>query len=194
MEKIILASGSPRRIELFEKNKVDFTIKVSDVEENSPHGFTKEQVPMYLALKKALDIESKVDEGIIIAADTIVYKDEVLMKPKNIENAKYILNKLSGTYNHVVTGVAIIRANTSDRVVFYETSKVYFKKMTEQDIDDYIETGEIWDKAGAYAVQGIGSKYIERVEGDYLNVLGLPWDRLSKMLKEKFNIEIDKFE
>ncbi len=190
MKKIILASGSPRRKDILSNHGVSFTVMVSDVIENAPENFTKEQVPMYLALKKALDIESEVVEGVIIAADTIVYKDEVLMKPKDQEDAIRILTKLSGTFNEVITGVSVIDAHTHNRMVFYESSKVYFKKMTHEDILEYIATGEVWDKAGAYAAQGIGKKYIERIEGDYLNVLGLPWNRLRSILMKKFNLNI----
>lgn len=190
MEKIILASGSPRRKEILQKHHVNFEILASDVNEKFSSEYTKEQIPMILALRKALDIEQRFEEGIVIAADTIVFKDEVLGKPIDKADAMYMLGKLSGNCHQVITGVAIIRIGTPDRVVFYETTDVYFKKINNKTIEQYIGTGEVWDKAGAYAIQGIGAKLIEKIDGDYYNVMGLPFEKLKLVFNKWFNVKL----
>lgn len=190
MEKIILASGSPRRKEIFEKNNVIFETIVSDVDESYSSTYSKEQIVMIIALRKALDIEMKYKEGIVIAADTIVCIDEILGKPTDREHAYYMLKKLSGRSHEVITGVAVIRINSFERVVFYDSTKVFFKELTDDEIYSYISSGEGWDKAGAYAVQGMGSELIDKLDGDYYNVMGLPFDKLKLVLKGRFNVEL----
>lgn len=187
MEKIILASASPRRKEILEKHNIEFDTIVSNVEENFSQDCTKEQIPMVLALKKALDVERRCTHGIIIAADTIVYKNEVLGKPIDRENAYYMLKKLSGSSHQVVTGVAVIRVGTCDRIVFYDTTQVFFKNLSDENIQTYIDTNEVWDKAGAYAIQGKGAELIEKIDGDYYNVMGLPIHKVKFVLNEHFN-------
>lgn len=189
MEKIVLASASPRRKEILEKFNIRFETIVSDIIENFPKDSTKEQIPMMLALRKALDVEKKCTDGIIIAADTIVYKNEVLGKPKNHENAFNMLKKLSGSYHEVVTGVAMIKVGTCDRTVFYDTTEVLFKPLKDEEIHTYIKTNEIWDKAGAYAIQGKGAELIEKIEGDYYNVMGLPINLVNHALDKYFNVK-----
>lgn len=190
MEKIILASGSPRRREILQKNLVKFDIIVSSAEENYPSNLSKEQIAMFLAFKKALEVENKCNEGIIIAADTIVYLNEVLGKPSNEEEAVTILNKLSGKIHEVITGISVVRANSFDRVIFNEITKVTFKKLNKKEINDYIDSGEIWDKAGSYAIQGKGVELIEKIEGDYYNVVGLPFEKLKLVLEDRFNVKL----
>ncbi|MCG8485580.1 MAG: Maf family protein [Clostridia bacterium] len=188
MEKIILASASPRRKEILEKYNIEFDTIVSDVEENFSQDCTKEQIPMMLALRKALNVETKCTNGIIIAADTIVYKNEVLGKPTDRENAFNMLRKLSDGRHEVITGVAIIRVGTYDKVVFYDTTQVFFKSLSDKDINTYIDTDEIWDKAGAYAIQGKGVELIEKIDGDYYNVMGLPIHKVKLVLDQYFTI------
>lgn len=190
MNQIILASGSPRRKNMLKNEGIPVNIVIPEVEEFFPENLSKEEVAMYLALKKALAVESQCEKGIIIAADTIVYKDEIIGKPRDYKEAVYILNKLRGTEHQVVTGVAILKKETSERRIFFETTKVYFKNYDDDTIEKYIQTGELWDKAGAYAIQGQGSQFIERIEGDYDNVVGLPLQKLKSEMKKEFNLSI----
>lgn len=185
MERIILASASPRRKEILEKFNIEFDMIVSNVEENFTDENTEEQIPMMLALRKALDVEKKCTSGIIIAADTIVYKDEVFGKPIDKANAFSMLKKLSGSMHEVITGVAIIRVGTCDKVLLYDTTKVFFKDLADEEIYAYIDTNEVWDKAGAYAIQGKGAELIEKIDGDYYNVMGLPIHKVERIL-DKF--------
>lgn len=189
MEKIILASSSPRRKEILEKHHIDFDMATTDIEENFCHHDTKEQIAMSLALLKALDVEKRHDHGIIIAADTIVYKNVVYGKPKDEADAFSMLKKLSGCCHHVVTGVAVIRSNTFERIVFNDVTSVYFKELTDDKILSYIHTGEIWGKAGSYAIQGKGADFIEKIEGDYYNVMGLPFEKTRLIMGKYFNVK-----
>lgn len=180
--KIILASGSPRRVEMMQKHGIFPEIIKPEVDETLPQDSSVCQSVMYLALKKALHVEKKCENGIILAADTLVYKDNIIGKPKDFEDAVRILKLLRNQRHYVLTGVAIVEANTTNRRVFYESTEVVFKEYTDQDIIDYIESGEAWDKAGAYAIQGGFSKYIDCFIGDYYNVIGFPWKRIVKEL------------
>lgn len=179
---MILASGSPRRIEMMQKHGIFPQIMKPEVDETLPKDINACQSVMYLALKKALHVEEKCREGIILAADTLVYKDETIGKPKDYEDAVRILKSLRDQKHSVLTGVAIVEVNTTIRRVFYESTEVIFKKYSDQDIINYIESGEAWDKAGAYAIQGSFSRYIDAFIGDYDNVVGFPWKRILKEL------------
>lgn len=181
---IILASSSPRRIEILRKNNIDARVIHPVVDEDLPEEISKEQAVMYLALKKALAVEKLCGEGIIIAADTIVYKDRIIGKPKSEGDAFSILSALNNSQHFVVTGVAIVERGTCKRKVFYEISKVYFKDYTNDHITSYISSGEAWGKAGGYAIQGEGRHFVDYIEGDYDNVVGFPWTRIKKELSE----------
>jgi len=180
--KMILASGSPRRIEMMQRHGIFPQVMKPEVDETLPENITACQSVMYLALKKALHVEGKCQDGIILAADTLVYKDEIIGKPKDYEDAVRILKSLRNQKHSVLTGVAIVEANTTNRRVFYESTEVIFKKYSDQDIINYVESGEAWDKAGAYAIQGSFSRYIDAFIGDYDNVVGFPWKRILKEL------------
>ncbi len=193
--EIILASGSPRRREILQGVGATFKIMISDAEEiidaSLPPYFTAEK----LSLLKASDIASKLSaegkEAVVIGADTIVVKDgEILTKPKDKDDAIRMLTLLSGKSHEVITGVTVIDTKTAKSESFYESTKVYFKKLTEVEILAYTETNEPYDKAGSYAIQGKGALLIEKIEGDYFNVVGLPVCRLSCVLKEEFNIKL----
>ena len=193
--EIILASGSPRRREILQGVGAAFKIMISDAEEiidaSLPPYFTAEK----LSLLKASDIASKLSaegkEAVVIGADTIVVKDgEILTKPKDKDDAIRMLTLLSGKSHEVITGVTVIDTKTAKSESFYESTKVYFKKLTEDEILAYTETTEPYDKAGSYAIQGKGALLIEKIEGDYFNVVGLPVCRLSCVLKEEFNIKL----
>lgn len=191
MKKIILASSSPRRKEILENVGIKFEIMKADIREVIRDGELPEQIVMSLALEKALDIANRIeDNSIIIAADTIVYKNRVLGKPKNYNDAFEMLNFLQGDIHYVYTGIAVVKANSFDKIVDYERTMVKIKKLSEEQIKKYIDTGEVWDKAGSYAIQGFGSLLIEWIKGDYYNVVGLPISKLEEILCKCFNISI----
>ncbi|RKD27980.1 septum formation protein [Caminicella sporogenes DSM 14501] len=191
MNKIILASSSPRRREILKNIGLKFDIVKADIEEKVRTDEKPEQIVMALAFEKAINIANKIEKDfIIIAADTIVYKDRVLGKPKNFEEAYEMLKLLEDDIHYVYTGIAVIKAGSHKKVVDFEKTKVKIKKLTDEKIKRYIETGEVWDKAGAYAIQGFGSLIVEWIEGDYFNVVGLPISKLDKILHEHFNISI----
>lgn len=183
---IILASSSPRRIELFQRNGFKPITISPDVDETFNDSLSKEQTVMYLALKKGLAVERGVlndqtladSNPFIISADTIVYKDKVIGKPTDHDDAFRILKSLCNTSHFVVTGVAIIQAGMPIRKLFYETTEVFFKDYSDEVINNYIESEEVLDKAGSYAIQSdIWGKNIDEISGDYNNVMGFPWDR-----------------
>lgn len=188
MEKfqIILASGSPRRIEIMKRSGQEPIIIKPDVDETISSELTPEQAVMYLALKKAMWVEQQVEpkeNQWLVAADTIVVLDEIMGKPQDEEDAWNMLTNLRGRQHRVITGVAVTSPGTPKRLVFAETTKVFFKDYDDQVIRDYIASGEVWDKAGAYAIQGGFSDQVDHIEGDYDNVVGFPWERFVEELK-----------
>ena len=187
--KIILASASPRRIEILKNNGITAEIIPADVDENIPEGTPPHLACMYNALKKALAVESQQTEGIIIAADTIVYNETMLGKPADEEEAFKMLSDLRNKSHSVMTGVALADAATHRRHVFYEETKVVFGDYSDDEIHQYIASGEPMDKAGAYAIQGGWGRQVTSVDGDFSNVIGLPWDRLKAEL-ERFGEQI----
>lgn len=188
----ILASGSPRRIEIMRNHGIEPVIHPASIEENIPPEKGMCQTVMFLALKKAKAVEAEIlgkdgfregDAPIIIAGDTIVYKDEIMGKPENREDAYRMLAKLKNDYHYVVTGCALVEAGMQNAKVFAEITKVFVKDLTEAELNAYLDTDEPYDKAGAYAIQGIFSKHIDHIEGDYDNVVGFPWSRIEKELE-----------
>lgn len=185
MPEIVLASGSPRRIEILKSYGIQPEIIVPSVDETLPQNIGMEAAVMFLALKKALSIEPQCQEGkLIIAADTIVYLDQAIGKPMDMDDAIQILKNLRGKMHYVATGVALVKSGIPLRRVFYETTKVYFKDYTDEDILRYVATEEPYDKAGGYAIQGAFGKYVDRIEGDYENVIGFPWNRIQQEIKK----------
>jgi septum formation protein len=185
MKKIILASASPRRIEILKGLKLQFDIVPSTFEETIVQKSPVELV-CELARGKALAVASNTEEdSIIIAADTIVYKDdEIFGKPNSKSDACRILKKLSGCSHSVLTGVCLIDTTSGKTIVDYEETKVYFKTLSDEEIESYIASGEPEDKAGAYAIQGLGSLFVRKIEGCYFNVVGLPIFKLNILLGE----------
>ena len=198
MEKIdiVLASGSPRRKELMEREGVEFTVRVSEVDESLEPDLLRqpEEAAKKLAERKARAVleemlnEAYVGTAMVVGADTMVVADGVIYgKPEDETDARRILGELSGRAHQVITGVSVwlagAPANEEDISIafrsFAETSHVFFKELDEELIDRYIATGEPMDKAGAYGVQGKGGEMlVERVAGDFDNVVGLPVKRL----------------
>lgn len=188
-KKIILASGSPRRIEMMHAQGIEPMIMPADIEENLPEIHGMSETVMFLALKKAQDVASRLSlqqehpqaGSIIISADTIVYKDgEIMGKPADRDDAFRMLYKLRNDFHYVVTGVALLAYGRQLTRVFAEVTKVYFKDYSDDELWAYLDTDEAYDKAGAYAIQGYFAKHIDHIEGSYENVIGFPWDRIEK--------------
>ncbi len=184
MEKIILASASPRRKDLLEMLGISFTIHPSTLDEEIDPNYLPSQVVEQLALMKAKDISYHYQEGIVIGADTIVVLDnQILGKPRDEAEAFQMLKKIQGKEHQVFSGVAVIDTKTGKTLASHEMTKVVMAPLTDTDIDAYIGTKEPLDKAGAYGIQGIGAIFIEKMVGDYFNVVGLPLFLLHSMLK-----------
>lgn len=186
--KLILASGSPRRIELLKMLGCKFQIISSKDEERINPRLSPIQNAKRLSRLKALNVASKISEGIVIAADTmVVLGKKILGKPKNKKEAQEMLEKLSGKEHRVITGVAIINVKTKKIMQDVVITKVKFRKLNKNLIERYIASGEPLDKAGAYGIQGKASLLVESIKGDYFNVVGLPLNPLNQLL-EKFGI------
>ncbi|MDF2547038.1 MAG: maf [Anaerosolibacter sp.] len=191
MSKLILASGSPRRAEILKNFNIPFEVIPSTIEEKVHEGETPEQIVMALALEKAHDISNSCCKGdIIVAADTVVVKGDVLGKPQSYDEAYNMLAKLQDDVHEVITGLAVIQAGSLRKIVTFEKTTVKVKPLTDAKIRRYIDTGEVWDKAGSYAIQGIGSAIVEWIAGDYFNVVGLPINKLESILSNYFYIEL----
>lgn len=183
MSKIILASGSPRRQELLKFITEDFEICPVNADETIPEGMPVQMAAAFLADKKASACAKLFPDKIIIGCDTIVlHDDEIMGKPENREDAFRMLRKLSGEVHSVMTGVSLYY-NTQTSVFTTET-RVEFYTLSDNEINAYLDTGEPFDKAGAYGIQGKGSLLVRGIEGDYFNVVGLPVASLSRNLKQ----------
>lgn len=180
--KLVLASKSPRRSEILKNAGIDFTVRVADADETIPEGTSPEDAVVFLAARKALAVERAEDET-VLGADTVVVLDgEILGKPKDREDAFNMIKKLSGRVHSVFTGVCAIGNGIS--MTFAEETKVEFYNLADDEINTYINTAEPYDKAGAYGIQGLASKFIRGIEGDYFNVVGLPISAIyQKILK-----------
>lgn len=188
---IILASASPRRKEILENTNIKFDIISSSIEELILGGESPCQMVMRLAFEKGIDIASKHKSDLVISADTIVVLDDnVLGKPKDEEEARQMISNLSGRTHQVITGISLINLENNKKIIDYVISNVKFKKLSKDDINDYIKTKESLDKAGAYGIQGYGAILVEEIQGDYFNIVGLPISKLSDLLKKHFNINL----
>ena len=183
MNKVILASQSPRRKELLSLLKIDFEAIPADIEEeiNPDNDLVKEIEK--LSYQKANHIFSTHKDALVIGSDTIVkINNEVLGKPKTYEDASKMLHILSNNTHEVVTGVTIM---VDDKVeTFSQIARVTFYPLSDEEIDEYIKTNEPMDKAGAYAIQGIGAKFIKTINGDFYTIMGLPIAELYHRLKK----------
>jgi len=182
--KIILASKSPRRRQLLEGLNIPFEVVIHEVDEVFPDGLTMEEIPVYLAKLKAEPFtEELAHDALVITADTIVWiEDKVLGKPNDYEHAVEMLRQLSGKKHVVVTGVCL--TSREKQVCFSATTDVYFKELSQSEIDYYLDNYRPYDKAGSYGVQEwIGYIAITHIEGSYFNVMGLPVQRLYEELR-----------
>ena len=196
MKNIILASGSPRRIEMMKNHGFDPEIRPADVNEDLPFYMTPEASVMYLAFKKAFHTATLYfkPNSIYISADTIVeYNGQIIGKPHDSDDAFDTLQKLRNNFHHVITGVCILETDPAQgnsplspfnrKECFYESTSVFFKDYSDDELLAYVNTAEPYDKAGGYAIQGTFEKYIDHIEGDYNNVVGFPWERISVFLQ-----------
>lgn len=181
---LLLASNSPRRQQLLRDAGFSFTVKVKPTEEDYPETMSAIEVPVYLARKKAEAFRNELNGQIVLTADTIVVIDgEILNKPADAEEASLMLYKLSGRQHQVMTGVCIMTEERTE--TFVDIANVFFKELTEEEINYYIRTCKPFDKAGSYGVQDfIGMVGIPRMEGSYFTVMGLPVHKVYEELKK----------
>ena len=190
MARIILGSGSPRRQELLQRMGIsNFTILVPEVEEQFPEGLTPQEVVCHISREKADTICRSVEpDDIVITADTMVFLDDKrLGKPADEADALRMLTALQGRHHTVCTGVTVRQGERS--ITECETTEVYFRPISEAELRSYIATGEPMDKAGSYGIQEKGALLVEKIHGDYFNVMGLPVLRLSRMLAQ-FGVQL----
>lgn len=188
--EIILASKSPRRKELMNLLNINYKVIISDVDETLENGLTMEEQSKKLAYIKAKAVfDVTQGDRIVIGADTLVYKDsQKFGKPGNSENATRMLHELKNSVHQVCTGIAILvqKGDMYDEIVDYSTTSIRIKNMTDGEIQEWISTGKAFDKAGAYAIQEEFAKFIDKIEGNYSSVVGLPIDKVYDAIK-KFN-------
>lgn len=182
-KRLILASSSPRRAQILTREKVGFEIKIPDSYKEENIFSDPVTHVLELSRRKAQSVADEVEDGIVLGADTIVVLDrEILGKPKNKNGALSILKKLSGRMHQVYTGITLINKSTEKMISDYDVTKVKFNQLDEEEILNYIATGEPMDKAGAYGIQGMGSFLVDHIEGSLDNVIGLPTEKLQEML------------
>lgn len=187
--KLILASASPRRAEILRNAGIAFEIRAISVDESRHTNEAPGDYVRRLALAKAQAVvaaeRGSKDGPLVLGADTVVVvAEEILGKPTTPDDARRMLRLLSGRTHEVHTGLALLRANEADERVMEEVTRVEFAPLTDAEVESYIATGEPFDKAGAYAIQGVGGRYVTRIEGCYFNVMGLPLARLWTLLRE----------
>ena len=181
--KLVLASKSPRRSEILKNAGIDFTVRVADADETIPDGTKPQDAVVFLAARKAMAVE-RADDELVLGADTVVVLDDkILGKPKDRDDAYNMIKSLSGRVHSVFTGVCAIGNGIS--MTFSEETKVEFLPLTDDEINAYINTDEPYDKAGAYGIQGLASKFIRGIQGDYFNVVGLPVSRIYEKIITK---------
>jgi septum formation protein len=192
MRTIILASASPRRKELLQKIGLRFEVEPGNGDEEIDSALEPHELVRRISVKKALSVAARYKNAIIIAADTIgIINHKILGKPHTADEACKMLQEISGKAHLVITGFTVLDTATNKSVSRTVDTQVFIKNLTESEINAYVSTDEPLDKAGAYAIQGLGSVIVERIDGDYYNVMGLPLYALSQVLQE-FGINILK--
>ncbi|MGD8188816.1 Maf family protein [Brevibacillus ginsengisoli] len=190
IRNLVLASSSPRRRELLSTLGLSFSIAVSDVDETTPSNYTPTEIVESLAVRKAEKIAGEMTNALVLGSDTIVVLEtQVLGKPKDEADAFRMLTMLQGREHTVYSGVAIVDAKTNRQEVSSSSTKVKIRPLLPEEIEAYIKTGEPMDKAGSYAIQGIGATIVEGIEGDYFTVVGLPLLLTAQLLK-RFDVKV----
>lgn len=184
MKPIILASSSSRRKELLEQICIPFIVETSTFEEDLTLDLQPEELVRLFSQEKAKEVASRNEQAIIIGADTIVVlQNTILGKPKDLEEAKRMLQSLSNTYHDVLTGITIIDTATKKEISSVVKTRVSFREISSAEIDFYINRYKPLDKAGAYGIQEYAASFVERIEGDYFNIVGLPLYKVTENLK-----------
>lgn len=192
-DKIILASGSPRRKELLEKAGFSFEVIPSRYEEEMEFRLPPQGLAKYISMRKARNVAESNPNALVIGADTfIVFDGHILGKPHTPERAFEMLRMLSGKKHSVITGFTLAHLESLKIISRAVETLVHFKTLSEEEIEGYVATKEPLDKAGAYAIQCLGAALVERIEGDFSNVVGLPVDEVAKLLKEEFGVEANR--
>lgn len=190
MKKVILASNSPRRREILGKF-INFEAVTADVKEDNDFYKSPETLVMALAFEKANSVAVKHEDAIVIGADTVVeIEGEILGKPKSREDAKRMMEKLRGKSHKVITGFSIIDLSSDKKYMDYEVTEVVFKDLSDEEIEAYLNKAEYMDKAGAYGIQEEAALFVEKIEGDYLNIVGFPISKIYTVLKDNFNLSL----
>ncbi len=192
MRRFVLASQSPRRKEILDEVGVKHIQIPSSEDETLSENLTPEQYVMEIALLKGASVAKNLKEGhIVISADTIVVSEgKILGKPKCEVDALDMLMSLSGKWHDVYTGYCVINTDDANSCSKYEKTRVKFRSFTKREAQKYVASGESMDKAGGYGIQGKGRLLVEKIDGDYFNVVGLPICALAKMLMDEFGIDI----
>ncbi|HHT9111715.1 MAG: septum formation protein Maf [Planctomycetes bacterium] len=189
-KRLILASTSPRRIVLLKSLGYHFDIIPHDIEECIHGNVLPTELVLNLAFLKASDVARRVCDAVIVSADTIIVHEKgILGKPKDVSDAKRILSILSNSEHDVISGVCVMASPSRKKMLRIERTHIKMKSIKDEEIDRYILTGEPMDKAGAYAIQGEGGKFIEKIDGSYSNAVGLPLELLQEMLNHFMNDE-----
>lgn len=182
MKRLILASGSPRRKQLLTSVSLSFGISVSAVNESFDEHQTPAEAVVTLALRKARKVAMRFPDAVILGADTVVsIGGDILGKPRNAEEAWAMLSRLSGCMHTVYTGTAIMSAEKT--YSFYSATDVVFWELSDNEIEDYVSSGEPFDKAGGYGIQGLGATLVKEIHGDYYTVVGLPLSETVRALQ-----------
>ncbi len=190
MKTIVLASASPRRKEILKRTGLSFRVDASDYAEETEPGLSPRVLARRLSRRKAEAVALRHKRAVIIAADTLVILGRrIFGKPRTVAEARRMPSRLNGRRHSVITGFTIMDTLTGKRVTRSVETKVWFRKMTMKEINEYVRSGEPIDKAGAYAIQGLGAALVRKIEGDYDNVVGLPLSALADSLRE-FGISI----
>lgn len=183
--KLILASASPRRAALLRQAGFAFEAITPSITEELSFATPPEEQVLDLARRKANSAAEKLRQGLILAADTVVFcRGRILGKPAGTKEAREMLEFLSGKVHRVLTAIVLLDAATGKSEEAFSVTRVWFKNLSEEDIDNYIKSGEPFDKAGAYGIQGPAARFVEKIEGCYTNVVGLPLGLLDDMLKK----------
>jgi len=186
-KEIILASSSPRRIEVMKSARIPFRSIPSEYHEDMNRDLSAEDLAMFLARGKAKEVSQRHKGCVVIGADTfIVHNKRKLGKPKNAQEARELLHSLSGQCVEVISGVCIIHEEPGYDVAFHDRSRIYMREIPEELIEKYIDTKIPFDRAGGFGIQDIGGRFIKKIEGDYNSILGLP---LFKILTELYRID-----
>ena len=190
MKKIILASNSPRRREILGKF-INFEAVTAEVEEDNDFYKSPQTLVMALAFEKANSVAAKHEDAIVIGADTVVeIEGEILGKPKSRDDAKRMMELLSGKPHKVITGFAIIDLSSDKKYMYYEVTEVTFKDISADEIENYLNKAEYMDKAGAYGIQDDAALFVDKIKGDYLNIVGFPISKIYTVLKDKFDLSL----